>query len=128
MTPAQRVTELACLKSDCNRGVVSCTTSKYVQTPAVPPSTPPVTTISYATMAGTTPSVVSYTTMAAGATPSIVSVLSPPSIAPTATPPSAPPCPGGSLIRQILSANTTPAVPPTAPPTPSGLVQINGCY
>jgi hypothetical protein len=59
MTAAQRVTKLARLKSDRNRGAVSCTTSESVQKPAVPPSTPPVTTISYATMAGTTPSVVS---------------------------------------------------------------------
>jgi hypothetical protein len=123
MTPAQRITELARLKSDRNRGITPRTTSVAEHTP-VPPGTPPVPTISYATMAGATPSVASYTTMATNATPSVVSALP--------TPPIVPPAParsGGSLIRQILSANTTPAdPPPPAPPTPSGLIQIDGCF
>jgi hypothetical protein len=82
MTPDQRTTELLCLNSNCNRGVASCTASQAVQTPPTS-STPPVATISYATVAG--------------ATPSVISALPAPSIAPAATPSVTAP-PGGSLL------------------------------
>jgi hypothetical protein len=64
--------------------------------------------------------------MATTATPSGVAESILPSI-----PTSAPTCPGGSLLCQILSANTTPAFVPSATVAsakPEALVQIDGCF
>jgi hypothetical protein len=125
MTQAQREAELLRIKTERGQGVVNRTTNQAEQT--TPPSVaPPVSTVSYSTIGNPTPSVVSYATMAASGTPSVVFTDTPP--APSSTAP-APSLPGGNLIRQILSANTTTAtVPLTVPPASDGLVQIDGNY
>jgi hypothetical protein len=99
MTPTQRTAKLLHLKSDRSRGITPLTATQAVQTPAT--SGPPVS------VAGAPLSIVSYATMMATSSPNVVSALPATSVAPSTTLPALS-LPGGSLIHQILSANTTP--------------------
>jgi hypothetical protein len=122
MTQAQRKAELLRIKTERN-SVVDRTTNQAEQT-MPPPGGPPVATVQYSTIGNPTPSVVSYATMAASGTPSVA----PAPLVPSAPAP-APSLPGGSLLRQILSANTTPAtVPPIVPATSDGFIIIDGSH